>query len=298
MRVLVTGGTGFIGRALVKALEMRGDEAWIVSRHALDSSRAPSRTLPWDGVETHVKHMDAIVHLAGEGIADARWSRDRLERIRASRVDTAATIAGAVARADRKPKVLVSGSAIGVYGLRAGADRPVTEGSPAGTDTLARLCVAWEGALEPARSNGVRVVHPRIGVVLGAGGGMLAKLLPVFRWGLGGPLGSGAQWVSWVHLRDVVRAILFGLDRETIDGPINVVAPEPVSMNDFARTLAGVVRRPSVLRVPAIALRAGLGAGLAEVLLTGPRVTPEKLRAAGFEFGFPRLEPALHDLVA
>jgi uncharacterized protein (TIGR01777 family) len=295
MRVLVTGGTGFLGQKFVKALEMRGDEAWIVSRRPAPGS---PRTLAWDGVETHVKHMDAIVHLAGEGIADARWSHARFERIRASRVDTGATIARAVARAERKPKVLVSGSAIGVYGLHAGSDRPVAETHPAGGDALARLCVAWESAADPARTSGVRVVHPRIGVVLGATGGMLKKLLPIFRRGLGGPIGSGTQCVSWVHERDVVRALLFALDRDNVDGPLNVVAPEPVSMNDFARTLGDVLRRPAFVRVPAVALRAVLGAGLAEVLLTGPRVAPEKLRGYGFEFTFARLESALRDLVA
>lgn len=293
MRVLVTGGTGFIGRELVSTLESRGDEVWIVSRHS-----GGARTIAWDAVETRVKQADAVVHLAGEGIADRRWSPERLERIRASRVDTTAAIAEAVARAPRKPRVFVSASAIGIYGLRGGEAAPADETSPAGGDVLARICVGWERAAEPARAAGVRVVHPRFGVVLGEGGGMFAKLAPLFRWGLGGAIGSGAQWVSWVHRRDVIRALVAAVDRDAIDGPVNLVAPRPVTMNTFARTLAGVLHRPSLLRVPALALRAGLGGGLAEVLLTGPRVTPAKLLEAEFPFDFAELEPALRNLVS
>jgi uncharacterized protein (TIGR01777 family) len=198
----------------------------------------------------------------------------------------------------KAPHVVVSASAIGIYGYRGGERTSADESAPSGDDVLARLCRAWEQAADPARAAGVRVVHPRIGVVLGHGGGMLAKLEPLFRWGLGGPVGSGRQWISWIHVKDVVDAIVFAVGQKSLEGPVNVVAPEPVTMDTFAQTLGRVLNRPAIVRVPSIAVRAAVGAGLAEVLLTGPRASAAKLAAAGFAFAFRSLEPALRDLVA
>jgi uncharacterized protein (TIGR01777 family) len=289
MRILVTGATGFIGRALLGALAERGDEVVAVSRRA----RQPA--VGWDVLETEVERTDAVVHLAGEPIADARWTPERLERIRASRVETTRRIAGAISRARHKPRVFLSGSAVGIYGMRIDGE-VLDEGSPAGDDVLARIVVEWERAADAARSAGVRVVHPRIGIVLGRAGGALVKMAAPFRWFVGGPIGSGAQWVSWVHVHDVVRALIFAMDGDALEGPVNVVGPEPVTMGDLARSLGHALRRPSFLRVPPFALRLALGEGLAQVLLTGQRAAPHKLLGAGFKFDFPRLEQALADL--
>jgi uncharacterized protein (TIGR01777 family) len=289
MRILVTGATGFIGRALLAVLAERGDEAVVVSRRA----REPA--VGWDALETEVARADAVVHLAGEPIADARWTPERLERIRASRVETTRRIADAISRATVKPRVFVSGSAVGIYGMRIDGE-VLDEDSPAGDDVLARIVVEWERAADAARSAGVRVVHPRIGIVLGREGGALLKMAAPFRWFVGGPIGSGAQWVSWVHVRDVVRALILAMDSDALEGPVNVVSPEPVTMGDLARTLGHALHRPSFFRVPPFALRLVLGEGLAQVLLTGQRAAPHKLLGAGFKFDFPRLEQALADL--
>lgn len=284
-RILLTGGTGFIGGELARALRDRGDEVVVVSR------RGP---LGWDGVEAEVERADRVVHLAGEPIADARWTPERFARIRSSRVDTTARLARAIAAAKVRPRVFVSGSAAGFYGMRRD-DVVCDETTPPGDDVLARLCVEWETAAREAETAGVRVVHPRIGIVLGKGGA-LAKMSGPFRWFVGGPVGSGTQWVSWVHVRDVVRALLLFLDRDDLSGPFNLSAPAPVTMNDFARALGRSLGRPSAMRVPALALRVALGEGLAETLLTGQRAVPRRLEAAQFVFDFARLDDALRDL--
>ena len=290
MRILVTGGTGFIGRALVRALAERGDEAVVVSR------RAGPASVAWGAIEPEVDRADAIVNLAGEPIAQARWTKARLERMRESRVRSTEAIARAIERSVRKPRVLVSGSAVGIYGMR-DDDRELDEHAPAGDDVLARIAVAWEDAASPARRAGVRVVHPRIGIVLGRDAGALAEMATPFRWFLGGPLGSGRQWVSWIHLRDAVRALLFALDRDALEGPVNLVGPQPVTMDTLAHAIGRALHRPSVMRVPPLALRLALGEGLARALLTGQRALPKKLLESGFAFDFPRVDEACRDLL-
>ncbi len=290
MRILLTGGTGFIGGALARALRERRDDVVIVSR-------GNNGDVTWDGIEEEVDRSDAIVHLAGEPIAAGRWTAARLERIRSSRVDTTARIARAIERAAKKPPILVSASAVGIYGMRLD-DEVLDESAPPGHDPLASICVEWEAAAEPARRAGVRVVHPRIGIALGRGGGALAKMTGPFNWFLGGPLGSGTQWMSWIHQRDIVRAILFAIGDETLAGPLNLVAPGPVTMDGFARSLGRELARPALVRAPAFAIRLALGEGLARVVLTGQRVAPRKLQRAGFQFQFPTLGGALADLYA
>jgi uncharacterized protein (TIGR01777 family) len=292
MRVLVTGGTGFIGRALVAVLRERGDEAIVVSRRGPGEGSA----VGWDAVEREVERADAVVHLAGEPIADARWTPARVQLLRDSRVRTTERIARAIAASPRKPRVLVSGSAVGIYGMR-DDDRELDEAAAPGDDVLARMAVDWEAAADPARAAGVRVVHPRTGVVLGPGGGALARMVTPFRWFVGGPIGSGRQWVSWIHLRDTVRALLLAVDSEALSGAVNVVAPHPVTMNELARAIASALNRPAALRVPSFALRAALGRGLAEVLLTGQRAVPRRLLDAGFSFDFPRIDEACADVL-
>jgi uncharacterized protein (TIGR01777 family) len=285
MRVLLTGGTGFIGSHLARALEARGDQVVVVSR------RGP---VTWDDVEARVSTVDAVVHLAGEPIADGRWTPERLDRIRASRVDTTRRLARAIAAASTKPRVLVSGSAVGIYGMR-NDDVICRESTPPGDDVLARLVVDWEAAAAPAREAGVRVTHPRTGIVLGPGGA-LSRMVGPYRFFVGGSIGSGKQWVSWIHLHDEVSALLFLLDRD-IQGPVNLVAPEPVTMAQLSSAIGRALHRPSLMRVPGFALKVALGSGVAQLLLTGQRVAPAALQAAGFSFSFSRIDEALRDLL-
>ena len=297
MKVAVTGGTGFIGRRLVAALEARGDEVVVLSREGSGDGRrvlwTPTEEGPWMDV---VASAGAVVHLAGAGVADERWTAARKLEIRSSRVLSTRLVARAIARAAVKPRVLLSASAVGFYGMRHD-DVALDEASPPGEGFLAETCVAWEAAADAAREAGVRVVHPRIGVVLGREGGALREMLPAFRAFVGGPLGDGRQPMSWIHVDDTVRAILFAMDTAQLAGPVNVTAPNPVSMNEFAKTLGAVLRRPAVARVPAVAVEAMLGKERAQIVLSGQRVLPRALERAGFTFRFPHLRDALSDLV-
>jgi uncharacterized protein (TIGR01777 family) len=292
VRVLVTGGTGLIGKPLVQRLRDRGDEVRVVSR------RRGAGLVAWDDVEAEIGLADAVVHLAGEPIAAGRWTRERLDRIRSSRVETTARIARAMgaARTGGQRRVLVNASSVGIYGMRED-DAILDEQASPGADILGGLCAAWEEATSPARQAGARVVCARIGIVLGTEGGALASMLPAFRSFVGGPLGDGKQWVSWIHVVDAVRALAFALDTEGIEGPANVVAPQPVTMNELARALGSALGRPAIMRVPAVALRIALGGGRADLVLTGQRAVPRRLLGAGFFFEHPTLLGALRDLV-
>ncbi|HEY4014589.1 MAG TPA: TIGR01777 family oxidoreductase [Polyangiaceae bacterium] len=290
MRVLVTGGTGFIGRALVAALQSRGDETVVLSRRD-----GPGR-VPWDALEHEVARADAVVHLAGEPIAEARWTPERIARIRESRVGLTAAIARTIAGASHKPRVLISGSAVGFYGTRKD-DRILDEASPAGADLLAEIVVAWEAAANPAREAGVRIVHPRTGVVLGRDGGALPRMTVPFRFFMGGPIGDGRQWVSWIHLRDMVQALVFAIDTDGLAGAVNLTAPEPVTMRELAHAIGHAMHRPALVPVPGLALRAALGDGLAQMILTGQRAIPTKLLQMGFSFEFTAVARACADLL-
>ena len=290
MRVLVTGGTGFIGSALTHELVQRGDEVIVASR------RPSATSVGWGTIEREVAMADAIVHLAGEPIAAGRWTEARLHRIRESRTRSTEMIARSMEQSARRPRVLVSASASGIYGML-DDDRELDESAPAGNDVLAQIAVAWEAAADRARRAGVRVVHPRFGFVLGRQGGALPRMVAPFKWFAGGPIGSGRQWVSWVHLRDAVRVLLFAIDSPSLIGPVNVVAPEPVTMNTLASEIGAALHRPSALHVPPLALRILFGRGLAQTLLTGQRVVPRKLADLGFSFDFPRIEQACADLL-
>lgn len=308
MRVVVTGGTGFIGGRVVQALAARGDEVVVFSRRP---GTSPVATIvPWSPSERggageaawldELRRADGVIHLAGAGILDKRWSDEHLESARLSRVvptrRIAEVLAEAAASPDRaRPPVLVSASAVGYYGLLDDG-RECDEAAPCGADVLARMCREWEAATEPAVAAGLRVVQARIGVVLGPEGGALAQMLPAFRGFVGGPLGSGRQFLAWIHADDAVRGLLFALDTPTLSGPMNLTAPTPVPMDVFAKTLGRVLGRPAIFRVPAFALRALIGAG-ADVVLTGQNALPTKLSGAGFTFRFPELEPGLRDAV-
>lgn len=290
MRITITGATGLIGSALARALEARGDQVtrMVRGRH-------------WDPAAGSVdarslEGQDAVVHLAGESIA-ALWTRGRKRRILDSRVTGTTLIATSLAGLKRPPAVLVSASAIGFYGDHA-SQETIDESTPRGKGFLAEVSVAWERAADPARAAGIRVVHPRFGIVLSAQGGALATMLPIFRAGLGGRLGDGSQTWSWVALDDVVGALLFMIDTPALHGPVNVVAPQPVSNKAFTRTLGRVLRRPTVVPAPAFALKLVAGQMANEMLLFGARVVPRKLEEARYEFDFPELEAALRHILA
>ncbi|MCL2722797.1 MAG: TIGR01777 family oxidoreductase [Polyangiaceae bacterium] len=314
VRIIVTGGTGFIGRKLVRSLCERGDDVTIFTRRRASACGAgfgarptccrgsgkvelvpwtPDRPGPWQNL---VDGADAVVNLAGAGIFDERWTPDRKRVLRDSRILSTTLLAEAVERATNKPGVFVSGSAVGYYGTHCG-DRALIEDDLAGTDFLAQLTIEWEAAAAPARDAGVRVCHPRTGIVLGTDGGMLAKLLPLFRAYVGGPVGHGTQFIAWIHAADVIRAIEHAIDHASMSGPFNMVAPEPATMNDFARELGDALDRPSHVRVPALAVKLALGEG-SDAVLTGQRAVPHRLVAEGFAFLFPELASALADLTS
>jgi uncharacterized protein (TIGR01777 family) len=299
MRVAVTGATGTIGRALVGALKERGDDVTALSRNsekaggllgvsAEEWSDPKSEQPPLDAL----RGRDGVVHLLGEQIAQ-RWSDGAKREIRDSRVLSTRNLVSALGElpAAERPKVLVSQSGVGFYGHR--GDERLDEAAPAGDDFLARLSVAWEAEARRAEELGVRVVLNRTGMVLSEGGA-LAKMLPFFNAGVGGPVAGGRQYVPWVHLDDEVGAILFELDTDAASGPINLTAPEPATNSDFSKTLGRVLRRPAFAPVPALAVKVLYGE-MADIVITGQRAVPARLTELGYRFRQPELEPALRD---
>jgi len=238
--------------------------------------------------------VDAVVHLAGEPIAARRWSDEQKRRIRDSRIVSTRNLVNALRRAEPKPRVLVSGSAIGFYGDR--GDEPLIESSEPGSGFMSEVCVKWEEEAELARHLGVRVVEVRTGVVLSEEGGALKKMLPPFRLGVGGPLGSGRQWFSWIHIEDIVGIFKTAILSSSLTGPVNGTAPEPITNSDFTRQLGRVLHRPAFLPVPEFALRALMGE-MADVVLGSQRVIPKMMMDVGYRFRYPKLAPALEDLL-
>lgn len=301
MHVLITGGTGLVGSELVRQLRAEGTKITVLTRGAPSQEDniafctwTPEAPGAW---MDRVDGVDAVVHLAGKGLFDARWSAAYLHACMSSRVRSTELLVQAIARAKNPPKVLVSGSAVGIYGRYRGTDL-LDEGALVGSeeDPLVRICLAWEAASAPARELGVRVVTTRLGIVLGTEGGMFAKLAPLFRWGIGGPLGDGTQYVPWLHVADAAAMIRYALATQALTGPCNLSAPTPVTMNELAHSLGRALHRPSLLRVPGFALRTVLGEA-AEAMLTGQRTQPAAMLAAGYVFRFAELEAALADLV-
>lgn len=301
MKVVVTGATGFVGRALVKALRTRGDEVRVLVRNPGEArAQLGADAFPWDAgtpvPADALAGVDAVVHLAGEGIADKRWTDARKKSLKASRVEGTRRVVEALTAASPRPKVFVSGSAIGFYGDVPEGD--VTESSPAGKDFLAGLCVAWEAEAQKAEPLGVRVVLLRTGIVLGPGGGALGKMLLPFKLGAGGPMGSGKQWMSWIHLDDEIGLIVHALDNVNVTGPLNAVAPAPVRNRDFARALGRALHRPAIAPAPGFALKLLLGEMAGVALLAGQKVIPAKAEATGYRFRYPALDAALQAAVA
>ncbi|XRQ03016.1 TIGR01777 family oxidoreductase [Actinomadura welshii] len=291
MRVTVTGSSGLIGSALVQSLRDDGHEVVRLVRRE-PSAPDEARWSPADGcVEAAaLDGTDAVVHLAGAGIGDRPWTKAYKRKVRDSRVVGTRTIAEAIAAAGPRPPVLVCGSAIGYYGDTGG--READEDSPAGAGFLADVVRDWEAAATPAREAGVRVVHPRTGVILTREGGMLGRTLPLFRLGLGGRLGDGGQWTSWISMADQIAALRFLIDRE-IAGPVNLTAPNPVTNEAYTEALGRVLHRPARLAVPAFALRAALREFAGEGPLISQRVLPRRLEKAGFRFAHEDVEDAL-----
>jgi uncharacterized protein (TIGR01777 family) len=291
MKIALTGATGFIGEHLSQQLLAASHQLHFVGRRpppALDG-----RFFPWKS--THVEPpadafegVDAVIHLAGEPVAQ-RWNEDVKRRIRDSRVIGTQRLVETLSRLNHRPRALIAASAVGYYGSR--GDEILTESSTPGSDFLGRTCVEWENAVTAARDLDLRVAMIRIGIVLGTGGGALAKMLPPFRLGAGGRLGDGQQWMSWIHLEDLTGLFRFALVND-VSGPWNGTAPHPARNEGFTRQLAAALHRPAIFPVPALALRALYGE-MADILLGGQRVLPQAAEAAGFPFRYPELKPAL-----
>jgi hypothetical protein len=294
MHVLVSGSTGLVGRALVAHLERGGNTVTPLVRPETDA--AGVEWSPDEGtVDTEgLSRADAVVHLAGESI-DQRWSGGTKRRIRESRVRGTRLLAGALADLAEPPDVLVSASAVGYYGDR--GDEWLTEAAGPGDLFISEVCEAWEAATEPAAAAGIRVVTLRTGIVLSTDGGALARMLPVFRLGLGGHLGSGEQYMSWVTREDAARAVGHLLAASDVAGPVNLCAPTPVTNREFTDTLGDVLGRPTLFWVPGVGVRLLYGQMGEELLLASDRMRPEKLAESGFEWRYPDLEPALEHVL-
>lgn len=293
MKILVSGTSGLVGAALVSCLLSNGHETYKLVRARADLL---SNEIPWDphqGVfsPSLLEGFDAVIHLAGESIY-GRWTDAKKKRIRQSRVIGTDVLCQQLGKLDNPPSVLITASGIGYYGNR--GNEILTEISARGEDFLSGVCEEWEEATRPAAEKGIRVVFLRLGMVLSHLGGGLKKMLPIFKWGLGGPLGNGNQFMSWIALDDVLRVILYAIHRESLAGPVNVVSPFPVTNREFTKILGKVLHRPTVLTVPAFMINLIFGQMGKEVLLGSIRAKPEKLIESGFEYEYPHLEQALN----
>lgn len=304
MRVIVAGGTGFIGGSLVNMLIEKGHEVAVLSRDAdkvrrefgdkVISAEWDARTAKgWLGVIEETDLAVGIVNLTGENLAEGRWTNEKKRRIISSRVNSGLAVSDACDRAAKKPVAVVQGSAVGWYGPR--GDERLDEYSEQGGGFLAEVCRKWEASTKPVEKLGVRRVLARTGLVLGHGG-VLDKFRTPFKLFVGGPLGSGKQWMSWIHIRDEVRAIIFLLENEAASGAFNLTAPNPVTMREFTDRLGRAMGRPSLLGVPSVVLKLAFGEMAEETILDGQRAYPSRLLEMGFEFDFPVIEKAFEDL--
>jgi uncharacterized protein (TIGR01777 family) len=302
MKILLTGATGFIGRALLARLDEKKHELLVLSRDATRAKKRlglPSSYFDWRPEEgpppsAALAGVDAVFHLAGEGVAERRWSAEQKRRIYESRVVGTRHLGQGIARMQSPPSVIIAASAIGFYGDR--GDEVLTEDSALGRGFFPEVCRDWENEALKLGAPTSRVVMVRVGLVLGPQGGALSKMLPVFKMGLGGPLGSGKQWVSWIHLDDVVGIFLLALENEKLKGPVNGVGPSPVTNREFAKALGHALHRPAVLRAPAFALKLAVGELAEEGLLASDRALPKRAEIAGYSFRYPRLGEALAEI--
>ncbi len=306
MKIVLTGATGFVGVKLVERLHALGDRIVVLARNPQKATRQfPQDTFPYVEVIGYtpfelgdwakaISGSDAVINLAGEPLAGVRWTDKRKQEIRNSRILTTKVLVAAIAKADLKPQVLISGSAIGYYGTS--LDKSFDEYSYAGDDFLANVCKDWESAAEEVTSLGLRLVKLRTGIVLGMGGA-IAKMLPIFQVGGGGKIGSGKQWFSWIHRDDLVDLIIYALKNDQISGALNATAPKAVTNEDFTAAFAKAIKRPAFLPVPAAALILIFGEG-ATVLLDGQRVLPHKAEINKFTFKYPEINTALAQIFA
>jgi uncharacterized protein len=297
MNIAISGASGLVGRRLLKTLAAQRHSLRVWSRHAGTNLPAGVAISVWDPVKEepraeNLKDLDAVIHLAGEPVAQ-RWTAETRRRIRDSRVIGTRRLVHAMGKQGQRPKVLICASAVGYYGSR--GDEVLVEGSEAGSGFLADVCMEWEQEAQEAEKLGVRVVRARIGMVLDARGGALQKMLPPFRMGVGGRIGSGRQWMAWIHVEDLVGMIGMALD-STVSGAMNAVAPAPVTNAEFTRALAAALHRPAVLPVPPVALKLLFGQ-MAEVILASQRVVPEAASRAGYGFRYPEIGPALANVL-
>ena len=304
MRIVVAGGTGFIGRMLCQRLANAGHTVTVLTRNpekARTTLYHAVRIVPWQGFRGPTEELskalgecDVVINLAGSPVADGRWTPQTKDLLRQSREGTTTAIVTTLAKLKTRPVLLMNASAIGYYGSH--GDEELTEETPSGDGFLASLCREWEGAARAAERLGVRVVMPRIGVVLGKDGGALTKMLPIYRFGLGGPLGHGKQWMSWIHLDDLVELLMF-LMNNAAGGPVNATAPHPVTNAEFSKTLGQTIGRPAFLRTPGFVMKLVFGDMADELLLTGQRVIPRRAQSSGFHFRFPFIAGALDDIL-
>lgn len=302
-RILISGASGMIGTALVRSWKSDPIQVLRLVRQHSNSDEADTQTILWNPSAPQpipnaerLAGVDTVIHLSGANVAAGRWTPKYKREIVASRLDTTSALVDAITKLNPRPRVLVCASAIGIYGNR--GDELLTEAAAPGTGFLAETCVAWEHAARPAEAAGIRVVHARFGVVLSPRGGALAKLLPLFRLGLGGNLGDGREWMPWITIDDAVAVLRYCIRNESIHGPVNTVAPLAVTNAEFTRALAAALHRPAIIPAPAFALRLAFGQMADEALLASCRVVPEKLRQAGFPFADPGIGPALRRLLS
>lgn len=299
MRIIIAGGTGFLGSALVRQFAAAGDAVRVLTRRRRPGNGGifvewtpDGNAGPWAG---EVDGADAVINLAGEGIGDRRWTPERKAQLVSSRLLPTRSLAAAITAAARPPAVFISASGVGYYG--AGGGETLTEAAAPGTDFLARLCIEWEAAALAAARPGVRAAVVRTGIVLDGSGGALARMLPPFRFFAGGPMGSGRQYMSWIHREDWISMVRWLVHEPRAAGPVNVTAPEPVTNREFATALGAALHRPALVSAPAFALKVLLGEMATPLLLTGQRAIPAKALALGFRFRHPELRAALADLL-
>lgn len=294
-RILVSGASGLIGRALVRSFESHGHE---VTRLVRLPTHDPHE-IQWNpsfAVRPEVvSSFDSVIHLSGENVA-GRWTAEKKRRVRESRIVSTQNLSSALAKAEKPPQIFICTSAIGYYGHR--GRETLTEASPSGTGFLPEVCRGWEAATQPAADTGIRTLNLRFGIVLSRDGGAFKPMLLPFRLGLGGRIGDGRQWWSWIHIEDVVAAVNHILEMQSVSGPVNLTAPNPVTNEEFTRRLASALRRPAIFSVPALAARLVFGEFADESVLASARVLPQKLVDGGFQFRYPELGPALRELLS
>lgn len=297
MRILICGASGLIGKALTKALEAKGCELLLAGRKEPQDERETKWTIEDGFAEPkRLEGLDAVIHLAGESVSALRWTDEKKAAIRSSRVDGTRSVVDALAKLKSRPKVLISGSAVGFYGDR--DDEILTESSTSGDNFLAKTCREWEAESRRAEDAGIRTVLLRTGIVLSKDGGALATMLLPFKLGVGGVIGDGKQWMSWISLDDEIRAIEFVLEHEEVRGAVNLVSPNPVTNQEFTSVLGEVLYRPTFIPLPEFAVSMLLGEMGDELLLSSTRAIPARLEALGFEWQFPELKLALEHALA